>query len=468
MPDRPNILVFLTDDHGQWASSAYGNSEIHSPTMQFLADSGARMAHAFTPCPVCSPARASFFTGCIPSAHGIHDYIQETPGCERRPHSIMGQSTIAARLKETGYETALCGKWHCGHWWEQHPGFDTWFTSAVGTNARFTEHEFFDGKGEVHAHGYQAPVYTDRALQFLRQHDTAAPFFLVVGYTDTHSPHAHAPERLVAGYRDCSFRDIPDETHDPETHGHARSPKPEAEAHRAALADYYASVSMIDEQMGRIIDELKSRQLLDNTLVVYTSDHGHMNGHHGLYYKGNTTVPQNFLDESIHVPCLLRWPGTVLPGIVHDELVDHCDLHATLLDAAGIGTPSPRGDEAPSPGRSYLPILRGEQSNWRNTQFCEYGNARMARTATLKYIRRWHGANRQFGDELYDLAADPRETRNVITDPAYGKDVGRLSAGIDAYFSAHEVPEHSGLRVLDMDPFNNAMPWANGPEAAGH
>ena len=167
MKSRPNILVFLTDDHGQWASSCYGNSEIQSPSMEYLARSGAKMTNAFTPCPVCSPARACFFTGKIPSAHGIHDHVAE--GGEGRAHpGFKGQTTIAEHLHRAGYHTGLVGKWHLNHFRGKPPGFDQWFTLATGTNAQFRKQPFYEDHREVVRHGNQAHCLTDRALQLTK------------------------------------------------------------------------------------------------------------------------------------------------------------------------------------------------------------------------------------------------------------------------------------------------------------
>ena len=110
---RPNILVFLTDDHGQWAQHAYGDSELRTPNLDRLARTGTRMSQAFTPCPVCSPARASFLTGRMPSQHGIHDWLQEETDALTHP-GLQGQTLISELLKEADYHTALVGKWHCG------------------------------------------------------------------------------------------------------------------------------------------------------------------------------------------------------------------------------------------------------------------------------------------------------------------------------------------------------------------
>ena len=456
MPNRPNILVFQTDDHGQWASGCYGNREIHSPSMDWLAATGARMTRAFTPCPVCSPARASFWTGKIPSAHGVHDYLQEGYGAGFTDHPGIGdQTTLGDLLQQAGYHTGLVGKWHAGGQGEPRPGFDFWVSSLLGTNAKFGEQRYSDNGRTVEFRGHQAPYLTDQALRFLRDRPDPQPFFLYVGYTDTHTPHKSSPERLVEKYRHAAFSDIPDESYGGE-HGRARRMHDKDE-HREQIAQYYAAVEMIDSQIGRVIDELDSRGLLDDTLIVYTSDHGHMNGHHGLHCKGNATVPQNLLDESILVPCLLRWPGGVESGRVQDAFVDHCDLHATLLDAAGAAS----GDAgANKPGRSCLPLLRGEPADWRDVQFCEYGNARMARTGRYKLIRRYEGPNGHFPDEFYDLAEDPRETDNRFADTRCADTIADLTAQLDRHFVAYEDPRFSGRDIARQPEHNGSQPWS--------
>lgn len=304
---------------------------------------------------------------------------------------------------------------------------------------------------------------TDAALRFLRgPRRRDEPWFCFVGYTDTHSPFSGSPQRFVDAYRQCTFADIPDEPF-ALCHGQAKpnafEQSPETfEQSRKYRAQYYAAVSMIDQQMGRIIDELDNRGEVEDTLIVYTSDHGHMNGHHGLWCKGNATTPQNFLDESIRVPCLLSWPGGFKQGQVRDAPVDHCDLHATFLDVARY-----EGDDElkVNPGRTYLPLLRGEidQSGWRDAQCCEYANARMIRTRSMKLIRRYDGPNGHFRDELYDLEADPRETQNVIDDPRRASQVEQFAQRLDGYFTHYTEPSRSGLRIAELPRLNDDEPW---------
>ena len=396
---RPNILVFLSDDHGQWAARPYGNSELVTPTLDYLARTGARMENAFTPCPVCSPARASFHTGRIPSAHGIHDHIGEQNVGAAHP-GIAGQTSLAEVLQGQGYQTGLVGKWHLNHFREPPPGWETWFSNATGTNARFGAQPFYEGSRRVELHGNQAHHLADRAVHFLRERDRRRPFYLFLGFTNTHAPHTGEPERWVQRYRECSFADLPDMAPS-RAHGRPRFRYPTDPAERReANAQYYAAVSVIDEMAGRVLDELADQQAEQDTLVVYTSDHGHMNGHHGLHSKGNGTTPQNFLEESIRVPCLLSWPGRIRAGASHPQPVDHCDLFMTLADAAGCDCATLARTRGRT-GRAWLPLLSESAAvaaaaarEWRDAQICEYGNARMIRTARYKLIKRYPGPQR--------------------------------------------------------------------------
>jgi arylsulfatase A-like enzyme len=451
---RPNILIFMTDDHGQWASRAYGNRELFTPTMDWLGASGARMLNAFTPSPVCSPARASFFTGAIPSRHGIHDWLSEQ---QKEVHpGLEGQTLLPERLRAAGYHTGLVGKWHCGEDRRTPPGFERWFGYADGQYLHFGAKSYRDQDQVVGIHGHQAAVLTDQAIRFLRERPADRPFFLFVGYVNTHKPHKDQPRRLVEHYRKGNFQDIPaDESPAPGYRPNRRVLPNNAEEAREWLAQYYAAVTMIDEQIGRVMDELDNLKLDEQTLIVYTADHGHMNGHHGLECKGNNTVPQNFLEESIRVPLMVRWGAGIAPGQTPAAFVDHCDLFATLLAAGGAAGVL----EAESPGRSFLPLLAGVDAPWREAQFCEYGNARMIRTGRYKLICRYPGPNGHFPDELYDLLADPRETVNRIGEPELGSVVEGLRQQLEAYFARHAVPERDGRRIELLVKCNNDEPW---------
>lgn len=455
----------MADDHGQWASAAYGNPDVRTPTMAYLARSGVRMANAFTPTPVCSPARASFFTGRLPCQHGIHDWIREP--LSRDTDWMAGETTLAQLLQAAGYQTALVGKWHCGRSHVPQPGFDYWLSYAHDQYPHRGEQRFVEGDRPAGYLGYQSAYVTTKAVQFLRGRDRARPFFLFVGYVDTHSPFADHPERLVAEYRRSAMA-LPPHREPVAGRGWARYRDPADPAERRErLAQYYAAVTFIDEQVAALLDEVEGQAELDRTLVAYTSDHGHMNGQHGLYTKGNATVPQNFYEESIRVPLLLRWPEGLPAGVVRAEPVDHLDLFQTLLEAAGCPPAPAFAAERRFPGASYLALLRGEAVGWRREQYGEYGNARMLRTERHKLVRHYAPHAGRYPDELYDLVADPGEERNLIADPGMASVVDELDARLEAHFARYERPERSAKAILAQPVFNPGEPWRVEPPESG-
>lgn len=460
--DQPNILVIMTDDHGQWASGCYGNRELRTPAMDYLAASGVRMANAFTPSPVCSPARASFFSGLFPSQHGIHDWLwyeanirtdEQRQALEGQP-SLHGQSTLPQSLADAGYTCGLSGKWHCGGDDQPQPGFDYWYSLRANQPPRDGQ---YSNQGKLVAlRGYHTDIITEQAVNFLRVRDRDKPFFLFTGYIGTHSPWRDHPERLADSYRECHFDDIPRDTTYPYGRLAGESTHNSRLNRREALAQYYASVSHIDEGIGRLLDELEAQGVRENTLVVYTSDHGLNCSHHGVWGKGNGTRPLNMLEESIRVPMIFNHPGRLFAGQVRAEMVDHCDLHETLLDYAGV-QPQRSG---PYPGRSFKPMLTEGRGlpDWKNTQVCEYGNVRMARSTTHKLVLR----DPDGPNHLFDLTADPRETRSVRTEQP--EQVDALTAHLESFFDTHADPVKNGLRVRELPRHNFHEAWRDESE----
>lgn len=456
----PNILVVMTDDHGQWAAGCYGNGELRTPTMDYLAETGVRFANAFTPTPVCSPARASFFTGRLPSQHGIHDYLQETDPEVGERDWLADEVTLAQLLGDAGYQTALSGKWHCGRGTRPQAGFDRWFGLDRWQGGHAGAHTYVDQDQPVELTGNKTRIVTDGALAFLRGRDRDRPFFLFVGPIATHSPWADHPERLVGQYRGCTFADIPKDPVYPfgrlagESRGSSRRDR------REALAQYYAAVSEIDEGLGRLVDELDAQGLRERTMVVYTADHGLNCGHHGIWGKGNGTRPLNMVEESIRVPLIVNQPGGLFAGQVRAEPVDHCDLFRTLLDWAGVALPAETLAARRYPGRSFAPLLRGEAlPDWKDATIGEYGDLRMIRTHRHKLVRRYPDGPH----ELFDLAADPRETTSLFREPDQRPLIEALTARLDRFFAEHEDPAKSGLRVRELPRHNPVEAWRGEP-----
>ncbi len=200
------------------------------------------------------------------------------------------------------------------------------------------------------------------------------------------------------------------------------------------LAQYYAAVSHQDTELANLLDLLEASGDLENTLVIYTSDHGLMVGHHGLLGKSNATLPQNLYEESIRVPMILSWPsGFPEAGISLDVPFDHLDLFQTILDAAGVNLAEGLRHQINSPGTSLLPRLQNPEFEWRRYRFTEHGNVRQINDGHYKLVRRFPPLDPQFGDELYDLEADPREYINLIKAPEYSKIAAELSAASGWY-----------------------------------
>lgn len=447
----PNIVVFFSDDHAQWALPCYGNSEIGAPTLSHLAETGLVMRNAFTPCPVCSPARASFWTGLYPSQHGVHDHLAEDDVAAQATDWLAGMPTLAENLHEAGYTTALCGKWHCGAGEIPKPGFDFWYSAWRKTPKYFSHTNKYSDQGRVvERRGSDTRIISEAAIDFLRTREQEKPFFLFIGYATTHNPWINRPERLVARYRKATFADIPDDR--PYPFGAAGThPLAPAEP-REALAQYYASVTMIDEGAGRVLDELDAQEERDSTLIVYTADHGLNMGHHGIWGKGNGSEPLNMLDESIRVPLIFSGPGWIDAGQQREEFVNHCDLFTTLLDIAAAEF----AGSAELPGRSYKPLLSGGRlGDWKNVIVGEYGTTRAIRDERYKLVMRHDGG----ANLLHDLLVDPRETVNLIKEPAYKAVVDRLRAVLEEFYAKYETSEHSGLRGNDLPIHNRREAW---------
>ncbi|MDA4893868.1 sulfatase-like hydrolase/transferase [Streptomyces sp. MS2A] len=450
---HPNILVFLSDDHAQWAAGAYGNQEIQTPTLDHLARTGVRFDNAFTNSPVCSPARASFFTGRIPSQHGVHDYLGNADPDPGAPEWLRGERLLPEILKEHGYVTGLSGKWHLGDDAAPARGFDFWYSRGAAVSEADGYESPWQRRADVEQ-AYDHHAITTHALEFLENRPRDRPFFLVVGHIATHSPWSRGLERLVSRYRGCAFTDIPDDITYPFGRLRSESLYPSRREPSEALAQYYASVTEIDEQVGRLLDSLASTGAAENTAVVYTSDHGLNTGHHGIWGKGNGTLPYNVVEESIRIPLIVRFPGGALGGQRRAEPVTHVDTFQTILDLTGAACPSDR--DTPYPGRSYAPLLVSAPDPGRDDAvFVEYGTLRAVRLGDLKLVRRYP----EGPDELFDLVRDPRETRNAIHDPQHHEAVAALTARLEEYFARYEVPEHRGVDARLQPRHNRDEAW---------
>ncbi|MXY95651.1 MAG: sulfatase-like hydrolase/transferase [Caldilineaceae bacterium SB0664_bin_27] len=447
---QPNILLFVTDDHGQWACGPYGNQEVVTPNLDRLAASGVVMENAFTPTPVCSPARASLMTGLTPSQHGVHDYI--AMAFDRKPW-LAGERTLPQLLQEAGYRTGLAGKWHAGN--EDLPanGFSSWFSvgSAYPLLHEGTRDFCNQGRMETFS-GTTDDIIASEAVRFVTANDER-PFFLLVGLTATHGPWSGHPERLTELYRDAALGDIPVAELYPFGDQALESLSVDRGREREAQVQYYAAVSHVDEIVGQLLQAVEETGKLNNTLVVYTSDHGLNCGHHGIWGKGNGTRPLNMVEESIRVPLILSWPGVLPAGVRREELVDHLDLFQTLTEAGEAQLP-PGADYA---GSSMRPLLLEpeEGGSWRDTQFGEYGTVRMARTRRFKLVHR-HPSGPH---ELFDVETDPRECHNLFDSTSHQAVSSELLRSMEWHFRRYSRPDKNGTVGAALPQHNMTEAW---------
>lgn len=440
---KPNVVFILSDDQGAWAMGCAGNSEIRTPNLDRLAATGIRFDNFFCTSPVCSPARASLMTGKIPSQHGVHDWIRKGHIGEDAIRYLQGHRTYVEVLADNGYVCGLSGKWHLGDHQRPAPGFSFWYAHQAGGSSYYNAPMIRDGQ-LYNEPGYLTDAITDEALRFIEEcNANVQPFYLSVNYTAPHSPWiGNHPEQFVRMYEDCPFESAPQEPRHPWTIPNA----PWGDDWRSNLQGYYAAVTAMDDQIGRIIDKLEEMGARDNTLIIFMSDNGFSCGQHGFWGKGNGTFPQNMYDSSVKVPALFSHPGRISQGVVNDELLSAYDFMPTILDYVGICRDEVyTAQESDSlPGCSFSSLLTGQAQLKRDdvVVFDEYGPVRMIRSKTWKYIHRYpYGPH-----ELYDLTDDPGERINLADNEQFTDDKAAMKAKLDRWFVQYVDPSVDGSR----------------------
>ncbi len=452
MGDSPNILLILTDQHRLSAVGAYGDTVCQTPHIDRLATEGTRFENAYTTCPVCSPARASIMTGQYPHAHGITANLYELGSAVHELHDRP--ELLSRRLEAAGYQLGYTGKWHLGTDLTQSFGIPN--SPSLPCKVGFEGQNFpgHGGGGFVYEaytqylkeHGWRhelkpwrearAPLGNMGELAgpiessvpyFLTEHtiglidrfaDRGAPFFIWHNFWGPHEPY-YAPTAFVDIYRDVEIPPWPNydwpSRATPGPHHVKIHPDHERliwDDWATALRHYYAFASLIDSQIGRLMQHLRQSGLIDNTVVIFAADHGETLGSHG----GLTDKGWHHFEETHRIPFVVRLPDGVEAGQVRRELVSLASMYPTVLDLAGA-----EFDAANIHGRSLLPLIRDTADGWPQSVVTEFGGVNGSAT-TQRSLRHGHlkyGYNCSNRDELYDLAADPFETRNLIDDPGY-------------------------------------------------
>jgi N-acetylglucosamine-6-sulfatase len=416
---RPNVVFVLVDDLRWDALGCTGHPFSKTPNIDRVAKEGATFRNAFVTTPLCSPARSSYLTGRYVHSTGVLGNGDNAA----RSHRLV---TFPRLLHDAGYETAYVGKWHMGNDDSPRPGFDRWVSfKGQGQYDNPTINE--DGKVSQVRGGYMTDLLNDRAVEFLTR-KRSKPFALYLAHKAVHGPFTPA-ERHKGLYADDPIA-RPESADDPlEGKPALRRPvaepaakkkaqaKPKAKAKGSAggnelIRNQLRALRSIDEGVGRIFSALEEAGALDNTLIVFTSDNGYFWGEHGLGDK------RAAYEESIRVPLLMRLPGLIKPGTTIDAPALNVDIAPTILDLAGVAIPED------VQGRSLVPLLRGDSSNWRTSFLSEYfAEPQYGRIPSWQAVRtdRWkyiHYTELDGMDELYDLRSDPHELKNRIDDPS--------------------------------------------------
>lgn len=430
-----NVIAIVTDDQAQWSLGTYGNSETVTPNLDRLANEGAKFLNAFVTTPVCSPSRVSFFTGLYGTQVGITDFLnrqEENEGLGLPDWAV----TWPEVLQQHGYITGLIGKWHLGTQPSFHPtrhGFDHFYGWLLTPKSIDPVLEI-DGQNQKLV-GALPDLLTDEALRFAAEH-RERPFALVMTFLAPHHPYGPVLERDREPFRNL----------DPQV---TDFPGNDSNYVKQEILKYYASVHSIDRNMGRLLDGLEKLDLSRRTIVLFTSDHGYMIGHHGMQHKGNGNViaggvkgPRrpNMFDHSIRVPLLVRWPSVVQPGTVVREPVSNIDTFASVLGMLGLSVPATSNQQ----GTDFSPWLRGEAIPSREALFGQYdlhngslAYMRMIRTDDWKLVR-FYRANML--DELYDLRTDPGELDNRYDDASTIEVRTRLQRKLESWMQSIDDP----------------------------
>lgn len=438
---KPNIVVVLVDDLRWDELGCTGHPFARTPHIDRIANQGARFRNAFCTTPLCSPVRACLLTGLHTHHHGILDNTNRSETSHRL-------KTFPQALQKSGYETAYVGKWHMGNDDSARPGFDFW-VSMKGQGTSFDPELNINGQREQFR-GHTTDVLNRKAVEFLRR-KREKPFCLYIAHKALHPELTQLDDGSITDPKAARF--LPAKRHEG-LYAEAAIPrrlnvldplndKPaltrnieglpplsqKTGTSEETIRDRLRMLAAVDEGVGQLIEELERTGQLDETVIVFASDHGYWYGEHGLSVERRLAY-----EEGIRIPLLIRYPKLISPGRLIDEFALSIDLAPTLLELAQVTSPFPMD------GRSLVPLLKGESPfDWRSAFLIQYNTDtvfprvlrmgyRAIRTTRWKYIRYLELDGM---DELYDLKSDPYEMRNQISEPSAAAELKRLQTALD-------------------------------------
>ena len=491
---KPNILYIMTDQQRLSALGCYGKTVCQTPHLDKLAEQGVLFENAYTVCPVCTPARATILTGRYPHIHGMCCNTHNI-GCS--VHELTDKPELLSRqLEKLDYQIGYTGKWHLGG--SMRDGYKTFMEEGKpslpsdvgftgmdapghgdgghGTRA-YQEYLTRNGyrmelknkiqTGLIGRHGILEGDEKSTVAYFLAEHsielmdqfsEEDRPFFITHNFWGPHEPY-YVPQKYYDLYKDVSNPPWPNYDWEPEDlfapcrvkkNPGGQTPWPIWEE---AIRHYYALTTLIDEQVGRMLAHLEAKDLLKDTLIFFTSDHGETLGSHG----GLTDKGFHHFEETHHVPLLMKLPESstdLAPthqGSRVETVVSSIDFYPTILEFAGKNLAD---DDTPElDGRSLLPLIKGERSSHPNEAFTEfYGvNQLMTTMFTLRKDHLKYGWNCSSRDELYDLEKDPYEMSNLINHPEYQNSLVSLRKRMGALLveSKHQAAGFFKLTVIE-------------------
>jgi len=445
-PAPRNVLFIIADDLNTFLG-CYGDPIAKTPNIDRLAARGVRFDHAYCAQPLCGPSRNSILTGLYPNSTGIlanaKIFRQTIPNQVSLPQAFRNQGWFAARVGKLYHYDVPKSIGTAGH---DDPASWELQMNPVGLDRLKEEPKIVSlspGNFGATLSWYASPNsdadHTDGKIasdaewileRCAKQSDQ--PFFLAVGFFRPHTPfvapktpyyneYPEAEMPLVTGVKEDQA-DIPPAA--------LKSRKAEEEnmtdvQRRQAMQGYYASVSFMDAQVGRLIDALDRLKLTDSTIIVFTSDHGYHMGEHGLWQK------RSLFEESARVPLVIVAPGVTPNGAVAQSPISQVDLYPTLAELCGIKGPKNLQ------GQSLNPMLKDPNATGRGWAVTQGTNGYSLRTARWRYTE-WDAG--KLGRELYDHEADPKEIKNLASDPAYEQTVEELSTQLRAASKATFPP----------------------------
>ncbi len=448
--DRPNILYIFPDQLRYSALGSNGNKIISTPNIDKIAEQGVVFDQAFSSCPVCAPHRAQLITGRYSHKNGVVDN-------EYKPRT--DQVFFHQALKRAGYRTAHIGKWHLGYGpytKDKRYGLDYMF--AHDCDHRYYNVQYYENeKGPINTHTWSPEIETTKAIEFIEDHCKrykGTPFSLHIGFGPPHNGYGgkgHLPYDLYPGEFNI---------YDPaEIELRPNVPVPLADFARNEIADYYANITGIDTQVGRLMAKLDELGIAENTILVFSADHGDHLRSYGygtpddrwLHYtkRANKATPH---EEAIHIPFIMRFPALGKGGKRTQTLLSSVDIMPTLLSLCGLEIPEGvqgkdlsyvvRGEKGEMPDSVYLQILGPgwpHRGRW-------VGFWRGVRTERWLYAR-WHEPSKyEHGIWLFDRENDPYEMNNLAGKKEYKGIQDKLEKRLKQWIKQTDDPFDSGER----------------------